>query len=59
MFLDNIELRKENKNLSLGKTVLQLQSQIGEKIVELVHKMTLKKKFKKERKNQKAENRKA
>ena len=51
MFLDNIELRIENKKSSLGKTVLQLWSQIFAKMAKLVHKMTLKKKFKKERKN--------
>ena len=55
MFLDHIQLRIENNNSYLGKTVLQLLSQIGQKIVKLVQKMTLKK-CSKNRKNQKAEN---
>ena len=58
MFLDNIELRIEHKNASLGKTVLQLWSPICRQIAKLVYKMTLKKKFQKQQ-NQKAENMKA
>ena len=50
MFLDNIELRIENKNWSLGKTVLQFWSQICEQMAKLVHKMTLKKKRSKTKK---------
>ena len=56
-FLDNIDLRIENKNSSLGKTVLQLWSQICEQLTILVHPMTLKKC--KKLKNLKAENMKA
>ena len=47
MFLDNNNLRIAISKLSLGKTVLQLQSQIGQRMADLVHKMTLKKKLKK------------
>ena len=54
MFLDNIKLRIENNNLNLGKTVLQLWSQIGQKVAKSVYKITLKKKFKNKTK-QKAE----
>ena len=50
MFLDNIELRIENTNSSVGKTVLQLWSQICEQMAKLVSKMTLKKEKKKKRK---------
>ena len=32
LFLDNIEPRKEKKNLSLGKTVLKIWSLIGRKM---------------------------
>ena len=32
LFLENIEPRTENKNLSLGKTVLKMWSLIGEKM---------------------------
>ena len=46
MFLDNIELRIENKNLSLGKSVLHFWSQICGKMAEWVHKMVKKKGFK-------------
>ena len=42
MFLDNIKLRIENNNAYLGKTVLQLWSQIGQKMAKLVHQMSLK-----------------
>ena len=37
MFLDTIELRTGNKNLSLGKTVLIMWSLIGGKIAQFVH----------------------
>ena len=47
MFLDNIRLRIENNNKNCGKTVLQLLSQIGQKVANSVYKMTLKKKVKK------------
>ena len=50
MFLDNIKLRIENNNKNLGKTVLQLWSHIGQKVADSVYKMTLKKKFKKQKK---------
>ena len=50
MFLDNIKLRIENNNKNLGKTVLQLWCQIGQKVANAVYKMTLKKKFKKQKK---------
>ena len=50
MFLDNIRLRIENNNKNLGKTVLQLWSQIGQKMANSVSKMTLKKKFNKQKK---------
>ena len=46
MFLDNIKLRIETNNGNLGETVLQLESQIGQKVAQLAHKMTLKKKEK-------------
>ena len=49
MLLDNIRLRIENNNKNLGKTVLQLRSQIGQKMVNSISKMTLKKKFKKQK----------
>ena len=49
MFLDNIKLRIENNNLNLVKTVLQLWSQIGQKVANFVYKVTLKKKFKKQK----------
>ena len=49
MFLENIKLRIENNNKNLGKTVLQLWSQIGQKMANSVSKMTLKKKFKKQK----------
>ena len=49
MFLDNIRLRIENNNKNLGKTVLQFWSQIGQKLANSVSKMTLKKKFKKQK----------
>ena len=45
MFLDNTKLRIENNNYNLGKTVLQLWSQIGQTVAYFVYKMTLKKKF--------------
>ena len=41
--LDKIELQIENNNTSLGKTVLQVWSQICDKMAKLVHKMTVKK----------------
>ena len=44
MFLYNIKLRIENNNSNLQKTVLQLWSQIGQKVANYVYKMTLKKK---------------
>ena len=50
------ELRIENKTSSLGKTVLQLWSQICEKMAKWVHKMTLTLKKFKQQNNQKAEN---
>ena len=49
MFLDDIRLRMENNNKNLGKTGLQLWSQIGQKVANSVSKMTLKKKFKKQK----------
>ena len=49
MFLDNIRLRIENTNKNLGKTVLQLWSQIGQKMAKSASKMTLKKTFKKQK----------
>ena len=50
MFLDNFELRIEKKNFNLGKTVCQLMSQIDEKMVKLVAKMTFKKSSQKKKK---------
>ena len=47
MFLESFELGVQNKNNSLGKTVLKMWSQICGKIAMLVHKITLKKKCKK------------
>ena len=55
MFIDNIKLRIEYNNLNLGKTVLQLGSQIDQKVTNFVYKITLKKKFKKQKKITKAE----
>ena len=52
MFLDNIKLRIENNNQNLGKTDLQLWSQIDQKINYFVNKMTLKKNSKKETKKE-------
>ena len=49
MFLDNIKLRIENNNKNLGITVLQLCSQIGQKVANSVYKITLKKKIKKKK----------
>jgi hypothetical protein len=49
MFLDNIKLRVKNNNQNLGKTILQLWSQIGQKVANSVYKVTLKKKFKKQK----------
>ena len=40
----------ENNNSTLGKTDLKLQSQICDKIAKLVHKITLKKSKRKEKK---------
>ena len=37
MLLDNIELRIENNNLNLEKTVWQLRSQIGHKMASSKH----------------------
>ena len=54
MFLNNIRLRIANNNKNLGKTVLQLWSQIGQKVANSVSKMILKNKFKKQ-KTKKAE----
>ena len=54
MFLDNIKLKIENNNLNLGETVLQLWSQIDQKMAYFVNEITLKKKFKKQ-KNKKNE----
>ena len=54
MFLDNIKLKIENNNKNLGKTVLQLWSQIGKKKkANSVYKMTLKKIKKTKKKNKK------
>ena len=53
MFLDNIKLRIENNDWSLGKTVLQLLSQIGQKVANSVLKVTLKKIQKTEKNNEK------
>ena len=53
-FLDNIKQRIENNNSNLGKTVLQLRSQIGQKMTNSVYKMTLKEKFKKQKKIKKS-----
>ena len=50
MFLDNIKLRIENNIKILGKTVLKLWSQIGQKVANAVYKMTLKKKVQKNNK---------
>ena len=50
MFLDIIKLRIGNNNYNLGKTVLQLWSQIGQKVANSVYKMTLKKKVQKTKK---------
>ena len=47
MFLDIIKLRIGNNNYNLGKTFLQLWSQIGQKVANSVYKMTLKKKVQK------------
>ena len=47
MFLEIFELCKENKKKCLGKTVLKMWSQILNKIVALVHEISLKKKCKK------------
>ena len=48
MFLDNFELSIQNKRKNcLGKTVLEIWSQICSKIAMLVHKITLKKNGKK------------
>ena len=55
MFLDNIKLTIENNNKNLGKTVLQLWSQIGQTVNNSVYKMTLKNKFKKKKKTKKKE----
>ena len=54
MFLDNIELRIENKYYSSAKTVWQLWSKICEKMSKLFLKMTLKKSSKNNKKNLKA-----
>ena len=43
MCLDNIDQRIENNKQNLGKTVWQLQSQIGRAMANSVHTMTLKK----------------
>ena len=51
MFLDNIEKERKNNNNNLGKTVLQLQSQIGKKIGNFVHKMSMTKSSKNKNKN--------
>ena len=46
MFLDNIKQRIENTNFNLEKNWQQLWSQIGQKMINVVHKMSLQKKFK-------------
>ena len=47
MFLENIRLRIENNSKNLGKTVLQLWSQIGQKVANSVSQTKNKKKMKK------------
>ena len=49
IFLDSYELKVQRKENCLGKTVMEIWSQVGGKITMLVHKVTFKKSAKKKR----------
>ena len=51
MFLDSFELSIENNKINVGKTVLNMWSQICGRIAMLIHKVTLGKKVQKSKKS--------